>query len=166
MIPVAYSTMAAVLCWWGLNEQGLVPHGPPKGCASPLCNTSSQRRTETGNHLPSLPPRAMKDAGDAGHKKCLGNGAGTGKGQWELPAFRWEETSSERLKLVSATATLFPPGKGVDNSRTVHKARECAGTGCASTAKDHHLDLGLTLSYGDLNTSPLQPGWTQYEMLP
>lgn len=43
---------------------------------------------------------------------------------------------------------------------------ESVGTGCASTAKDNLLDLCLTPRSGDLNTSPVQPGWTQLGTLP
>lgn len=114
--------MAAVLCWWGVNEQEVAPRGTPKGCAWPLCNTSSQRRTEIGNHLPSLPePWRMLEM--LGTRKCLGMAQ-------SLPRGSVSCRHSDKRKLHQRDSSccqtqrhwLFPPGKGVGSSSTGRRA--------------------------------------------
>lgn len=96
-----------------------------------------------------------------GTRKCLGNGVVTGKGQRELLAFR--ETQAG---ISHSYTDSFPQGRDWITPVLCTERGERVGTGCASTAKDHLLDLGLTPRYEDLNTSPVQPGWTQFEMPP
>lgn len=90
-----------------------------------------------------------------GTRDCPGNSMVTGKGQREPLAcqMRGDHVRDTRAGVAHSDTDAFPQVK--------EWITPVLGTGSASTAGHHLLDLGLAPRCGDHCKSPVQLGWRQ-----